>query len=293
MPGTNDQTKLQIYEQIQAMVIKDATDAARRVYAEEASKYGVAKVPLHTHNGLDSDKVNAWDLNHSQASTGSITMATDGQRYRIGLNLKAALSFAPANVRFNGIAVYSLSSFTISSSSVTSGAIYQVNGVRFTVLATISPGTILSTAGPGNALTATSGILTKVSGTGPSTINFSNVSVTNTIRSLVVGDAFVGPSFYQQPESSSSVNIGGPPQVAIQSSSYILVNDSGAGTLTQASVSEGHIISVTFDGSIVARGTIPDLADFGANDKPIEGGDLLVDVTLLSGWSIIGNWQVA
>jgi hypothetical protein len=96
----NDQTKLAIYQQIQAMVIKDATDAARKVYAEEAAKYGVAKVPLHTHNGLDSNKVNAWDLNHSQGSSGSITMATDGTRYRIGLNLKAALSFAPTQVRF-------------------------------------------------------------------------------------------------------------------------------------------------------------------------------------------------
>lgn len=210
------------------MVQKEATDIARKVYAEEAAKYGVAKVPNHTHNGYDSPRVSAWNLEQSQGSTGSITMSTDGQRYRIGINLKSGLSFAPCQIRFNGIVVN-------------------------------------STSAP-------------------------------TIRALVVGDAFVGPSFYQQPESSTSVNIGGIPQVVIQSSSYLLINNSGSGGLTRAQVSEGHIVSVTFPTSsdIVARATIPDLGlNTGATDSgPISEGDLVVDVELASGWHIIGNWQV-
>jgi len=224
--NTQDQTRLQLYEQIQAMVKKDAADVARQVYEEEAAKYGVAKVPLHRHNGYDSPKISAWDIIPSQGSSGSITMATNGTRYRIGLNLKSGVSFAPTQIRFNGIAIH-------------------------------------QTAG------------------------------TTDIRALVCGDAFIGPSFYQQPGTATSTKVGGPPQVCVQSSSYILVNNSGSGPATQALASEGHIVSVTFNSVIVARATIPDLGDFGASDTgPLEGGNLLVDVTLSSGWQIIGNWQV-
>lgn len=221
-------TKLEQYEQIQGMVRKEIEGMFPALYAQQATKYGVAEVPLHTHNGYDSNRVNAWDLNQSQASTGSITMSTDGTRYHIGLNLKPGISFAPSIIRFNGIVVNS----------------------------TTSP----------------------------------------TIRALVCGDGFIGPSFYQQPEtgSTTSVNVGGPPQVVIQSSSYILVNNSGSGPLTQALVSEGHIVSVTFNSVVVARATIPDLDNFGASDSgPIQDGDLLVDVELAAGWHIIGNWQVS
>jgi len=221
-------TKLEQYADIQPMVQKEIQSQFEKLYKQYATKYGVASVPRHTHNGFDAPKVNAWDLNQSQASTGSITMSTDGTRYRIGLNLKPGLSFAPSIVRFNGIVV--------------------------------NP----STAAP-------------------------------TIRALVCGDAFIGSSFYQQPESSTSVNIGGIPQVVIQSSSYILVNNSGAGPATQALTSEGHIISVTFNGNIVARATIPDLGlNSGASDSgPVSAGDLLVDVELAANWHIIGNWQVS
>lgn len=222
----NNKSKMQAYEQIQAMVQKEIEVQFPKLYQQYADKYGVASVPLHTHNGFDSPKVNAWDLTHSQAASGSITMATNGQRYEIGLNIaKSGTSFAPSQIRFNGIAIKG------------SGA------------------------------------------TG--------------IRALVVGDAFIGPSYYLQPLSSSSVTIGGPAQVCVQSSSYILVNDSGAGNPTAALASEGHIVSVEFPGgTVVARATIPDLGDFGANDKPLLGGNLLVDVTLATGWSIIGNFVI-
>lgn len=221
----NNSSKLQQYAQIQALVQKEIDTQFPKLYKQYADKYGVASVPLHTHNGLDSPKIKEWDLQHSQAASGNITMATNNQRYTIGLNIKPGTSFRPSQIRFNGIAIH-------------------------------------QTAG------------------------------TTDIRALVVGDAFIGPSYYLQPLAASSVTVGGPPQVCIQSSSYILVNDSGAGPLTQALASEGHIVSVTFNSVIVARATIPDLGDFGANNDPLLGGNLLVDVTLTSGWQIIGNFVI-
>lgn len=134
----------------------------------------------------------------------------------------------------------------------------------------------------------------------PSVIRFNGIAIRRgggggsiDIRSLVVGDAFLGPSFYLQPESSTSVTIGGTPMTVIQSSSYILVNDSGSGPNTQASVSEGHIVSVIFNGVVVARATIPDLEVFSTEPGgPIQQGALIVDVELESNWEIIGNFVI-
>lgn len=58
----NDQTKLEQYSQIQAMVQKEARAIAEQVYKENATKYGVAKVPLHRHNGVDSPKISPINL---------------------------------------------------------------------------------------------------------------------------------------------------------------------------------------------------------------------------------------
>lgn len=219
-------TKLQKYAEIQAMVQKEIQSEFPKLYQQYATKFGVADVPLHTHNGLDSQRLKASDIVQSQAASGSITMSTDGQKYLIGLNTKPGSAFSPSVVRFNGIAVYP------------------------------------STASP-------------------------------TIRALVVGDAFLGPSFYLQPESSTSVTVGGIPQVAVQSSSYILVNNSGAGPLTQALVSEGHIVSVTFNGVVVARATIPDLGFYNTGTtNPIENGALVVNAELETDWHIIGNFVI-
>jgi len=221
-------TKLEQYADIQALVRKEIETMFPQLYSQQATKYGVAKVPLHVHNGFDAPQIKASDVIASQAASGSITMSTTGQRYQIGLNVKPGSPFAPSIIRFNGIAVHS----------------------------STSP------------------------------------AITPDIRALVVGDAFIGPSFYLQPLTTSSVTVGGPPQVCVQSSSYICVNNSGAGPATQASVSEGHIVSVTFNGNIVARATIPDLDDFGANDNPLKDGNILVDVTLATNWHIIGNFLI-
>lgn len=50
-------TKLEQYAEIEALVKKTAEDTARQVYNEMATKYGVAKTPLHRHNGADSPTI--------------------------------------------------------------------------------------------------------------------------------------------------------------------------------------------------------------------------------------------
>lgn len=295
----NQQTKLEQYQNIQAMVQKEIQEQFPKLYEQYATKFGVAEVPLHTHNGIDSPRIKQQDVQGLLgAMAGGVVMAQNNTRYYIGLNARSGIGVTPSIIRFNGTAFYSTTSFTISSSTIGAGAVYRINGWVFTVLAGISPGTTLSTEGPGDAFTSlgiTSGTLTKVSGSGPSTVNFSNVAVTNLIRCVIVGDAYLGSSYYNQPESFTSVSLAGTPQSLVQSSSYILINDSGSGPVTQALSSNGHIVSITYNGGIVARATIADNGDFNlTTDPPILNGKLVVDVTnLASGWQIIGNWMLA
>lgn len=57
-----EKTKLEQYQDLQALVQKDARDVAERVYEEKAAKYRVAEVPFHKHNGFDSPKVSEDDI---------------------------------------------------------------------------------------------------------------------------------------------------------------------------------------------------------------------------------------
>jgi hypothetical protein len=66
--------------------------------------------------------------------------------------------------------------FTIPSSSVTAGAVYSHNGFLYTVSLTIASSTTLTAGGTGTPLTT--GTLTLVSGTGPSTLAFTARTIT-------------------------------------------------------------------------------------------------------------------
>lgn len=68
--------------------------------------------------------------------------------------------------------------FFITSGNATAGATYTNNGQTFTVIETITAGTILHTMGSGSPLS--SGTLTKATGTGDSSITFSSSTATAT-----------------------------------------------------------------------------------------------------------------
>ncbi len=99
-----------------------------------------------------------------------VTIPTNGsQQY---YPLPDGVTNYPGNAYVSG-AVFT---FTVSSASATIGAIYQSNGYQFTVTATIASATSLATTGEGTP--SPTGILTKVSGTGDSTITYSVVTPT-------------------------------------------------------------------------------------------------------------------
>lgn len=216
-----EKTPLEKYQEIQAMVQKDARDQATKVYKELGTRTGVARVPLHIHNGVDTPRIPQDSVIPNLRASGSITMATDDTRYRLGI------TFAPRAVSFNGIAIHR------------------------------TGGTI-------------------------------------DIRVHINGDAQLGPSYYFQPQSGTSVITGGPIYNVIQSSNALLIDSSVNPPVVRAIVSEGHLVSVEY-GGVVARATIPNLSTGvgdGLTDKGYGEGYVFVDVTLADDWEIIGNFVV-
>lgn len=118
----------------------------------------------------------------------------------------------------------------------------------------------------------------------PTTIWFyGNVTdLTDGIRATVVGSAYIGPSYYLQPGTSTSVITGGPQQQIIQSSQYLGVQ----GTTAHTIAGEGHIIDVGWPdgGTLVARATVTDV---GANYIKVTVNNLATN------WSIVGNWVIS
>lgn len=110
------------------------------------------------------------------------------------------------------------------------------------------------------------------------------------VRCMIDGSANLGPSFYLQPDTATSVktgniqypfidpNINGGTFVPLQSSSYLWV-DNGSTTF-HGQPGEGHIIDVQWSGTIYARATI---TEFTKNKVVVHVSDLA------SGWEIYTN----
>lgn len=96
----DNKTSLEKYAEIQAMVQKEARDVATQVYKELGTRTGVAVVPLHIHNGVDTPKIPQSSIIPNLRALGSITMSTDGTRYSLGL------TFTPTQVWFLGNAIH-------------------------------------------------------------------------------------------------------------------------------------------------------------------------------------------
>jgi len=56
------QTKMEKYAEIEALIEKKATQIATEVYNKLGTRYNVAKVPVHTHNGVDTVRIEQKDL---------------------------------------------------------------------------------------------------------------------------------------------------------------------------------------------------------------------------------------
>lgn len=226
-----DKTKLEQYAEIQPLVQKEIESQFQRLYQQYASKYGVASVPLHTHNGLDAPKINSANLTQGLRASGSISLQTNGQQYTLNL------TGAPSHVQFYG-----------------------------------------------NAIHRTGGVID--------------------VRAQAIGSAELGPSYYFQPESTSTVSPSDVIGNVIQSGSYLLAETTTP--RVNASTTEGHLVQVVYTGSIgtkladniVAQITIPNIWTKGLNgsfdysSKGFGSGYIYMDVDLAPDWEINGNFVI-
>lgn len=113
----NKVSKMQRYEEIQALVQKDARDEATKVFKQLATQYGINKSPLHYHDGVDLPKINQQDqLNNIKYSFSFNGNGSGTAQIRIVPNIAGIIVngfaannlSAPATKRgiFNGNAVF-------------------------------------------------------------------------------------------------------------------------------------------------------------------------------------------
>lgn len=247
------------------------------------ARFNVNATPFHTHNGIDSPKVNEQNIVINTRGLGSITMAQNATDYYLGI------TFNPTLVTFFGSAVRTTFTFVVSAANASVGATYTNNGYTFTVLTTIAGATSLDTRAALSSSPQASGILTKTSGTGDATITFSSVSNAINARAHIVGQALLGPSYNFQPGTSTSV-IAGITQNITQGSSMFLIDSSTSPVTVRAIADEEHIVEAEYSsdpfalaGGVVARATI---TGFSINY-------VLVHTALAAGWEIDGTYVVS
>lgn len=124
------------------------------------------------------------------------------------------------------------------------------------------------------------------------------------VRAQAIGSAELVPSYFFQPENTTTVSPSNIIGNVIQSGSYLLVEDTTPRVNTSAT--EGHLVQVIYTGSIgtkltdniVAQITIPNAwtqglgASFDYSTKGYGQGYVLFDVDLAPGWEINGNFVV-
>lgn len=73
-----EESKLEQYEKIQALVQKEIKTMFADLYRQEATKYGVASVPLHRHNGSDSPIIGDASITNFQPLPAGDSTPPDG-----------------------------------------------------------------------------------------------------------------------------------------------------------------------------------------------------------------------
>lgn len=140
-------------------------------------------------SGLSNSDITSQTQDTSPAGTDYIlTSDTSATALKKVLLSDLSKSFIPAQIQTftSGSGTYYLGYyFFVSSASATVGATYTNNGQTFTVRSTISGATELVTYGTGAP--ATSGTLTKATGTGDATITFTSARPARELRLLLVG----------------------------------------------------------------------------------------------------------
>ena len=125
----------------------------------------------------------------------------------------------------------------------------------------------------------------------PSLILFNGFALNNTVPAsaavyaYITGNAVLSSCYYFQPDTTSSVKIGGTKcpidGVFAQCSSCLLIDSTILGNATPH-VDQFNIIAASTGSGLVAKGTIQNLTLTSVQ----------LQVTLTAGWSILGNFTI-
>ena len=102
---------------------------------DSASRFSLNQIPRHTHNGTDSPNISQSSVVPVTRTIGSITMATNGADYSLGI------TFKPTRVDFYGVATNVASGFhvqIIGTCLVGAGNHFQPGTTRYVVTGPIT-----------------------------------------------------------------------------------------------------------------------------------------------------------
>lgn len=124
---------------IQEMVRNEARQIATEVYNDLGTRYGVAKIPTHTHNGIDSNQIPAKNLVQGNKYISSISEDTTETVTIGGI-------FNPVKITFSGFAANNADGTPATKRAILNGEIDFGNCLEFSDL---TPPYVVTTSGAG------------------------------------------------------------------------------------------------------------------------------------------------
>lgn len=128
------------YIKIQDFVRKEAEDVANKVYDDKATKWGVAEVPTHVHNGVDSNQISESDLIKSNRNITGFAVDSNGGATASTTTLITGINTANiGRVVFSGFAANNSDGTPATKRLLTQGEAqfgrcYEMSGATGTVL---------------------------------------------------------------------------------------------------------------------------------------------------------------
>lgn len=248
------------------------------------------------NGGLFSTKEKRVIPGPRYATSGNVTMATSGQVYRF------PNPYGATQVTFFGIASRAATSgHTLTTNTITTlpiagdvykKIIYEADGVTvkdeltITITGTSGSTTVFALATNPDYPEPETGTYIRVSGSGDPTIVVTVVALASTdIRADVFGIGILRPSYYFEPQSTSSVAVAKEVQKIIQSGKWFLIVDENASASTpeyRARSIETTLVNIDWPNvsTIVCRAEI---IDYGPDWFDVE-------VTLAANWVLQGNF---
>jgi hypothetical protein len=251
------------------------------------SRFALNTTGKHAHTGLDSPRVNSGDLIPGLKTSGRVEFDST-KDYRFNVN------FNPTSVVFYGNPYHTTGGVITAVAISGGGTGYGLGGVLnisggingTATITGVSSGAItsVSLANAGFGYTTGTNATTGGGGTGATvSVTVGGVATVFDRHTFVFGQAALGQNLYFQPDTTSSVTIGGKPGIVQTSTTFLALNNGGSSSF-QAVSNQTSLIHVEDTGSAVVDAKV---FSYGKNSFTIRVG------ILASGWVIIGNYFVS